>query len=78
MSFEEGIRATDAAEMRRAGIDTSKAAELIGRAWLVQTFKHGFVHCDPHAGNVLVRLRNKREPPRDNAAPQAPQANRVS
>ena len=55
MTFEEGFNATDRDAMVDAGIDTAAAAELIGRTWLNQTYQHGFVHCDPHAGNVLVR-----------------------
>jgi len=58
MSFEEGFSAADAQSIEAAGIDTAAAAKLIGAAWLEQTYRHGFVHCDPHAGNVLVRRFN--------------------
>ena len=60
MTFEEGFNATDRDAMVDAGIDTAAAAELIGRTWLNQTYQHGFVHCDPHAGNVLVRKFKKK------------------
>jgi aarF domain-containing kinase len=68
MSFEEGFNATDKNAMVEAGIDTAAAAELIGRTWLNQTYRYGFVHCDPHAGNVLVRRHIKNG--RDTGRPQ--------
>ena len=55
MTFEEGINGTQRDAITAAGIDTRATAVLISRAFCAQTFSHGFVHCDPHAANVLVR-----------------------
>lgn len=27
----------------------------VSQAFAEMTFKHGFVHCDPHAANLLIR-----------------------
>jgi len=55
MEFEEGCNATDVEEMKKQGIPLYKVAELISTAFNEQIFKHGFVHCDPHPANVLIR-----------------------
>ena len=43
----------EGAQYTIAGLDTGAVARLIGKSWLKQTFRHGFVHCDPHAGNAV-------------------------
>ena len=55
MDFEEGVNGTRRADIAASGVDPAAAARLISRAFCAQTFAHGFVHCDPHAANVLVR-----------------------
>ena len=41
----------------KTGLDPAEVAELVGETFNEQIFQHGFVHCDPHPGNVLVRPR---------------------
>ena len=40
------------------GIDRSLLSKRVGQMYADMIFHHGFVHCDPHPGNVLVR-KNK-------------------
>lgn len=55
MSFEEGFKVTDLEKLKENGICPSKVARLVSTVFCKQIFLHGFVHCDPHPGNVLVR-----------------------
>lgn len=52
MSYETGVNAISF----KGDLKTRrKAAELITKAFAVQTFQIGLCHCDPHGANVLVR-----------------------
>jgi aarF domain-containing kinase len=55
MRFEDGLRVTDAAGLRRAGLSPSRASALLSEAFLTMVFTGNFVHCDPHPGNILCR-----------------------
>lgn len=55
MQFEEGFRATDIESIDRAGISRRAVAKLISSIFNAQIFESGFVHCDPHEANVLLR-----------------------
>jgi len=55
MSFEEGCYVTNVGRIRGMGVDPAWVSATLSRAFNDQIFRHGFVHCDPHAGNVLVR-----------------------
>ncbi|XP_077215011.1 ABC2 homolog 9 [Tasmannia lanceolata] len=55
MEFMDGAGITDVNAIRRLGIQPKEVAKLISQAFAEMTFKHGFVHCDPHAANMLVR-----------------------
>ena len=55
MSFERGISATNVKEMHEAGIDLKKAARIISESFSQMIYEHGFVHSDPHPGNIFVR-----------------------
>lgn len=57
MSFEEGVRMTDVAALREMGVSTASVTRLLSECFCSQIFEGGFVHCDPHPGNVLVRTR---------------------
>eukprot|EP00959_Pyramimonas_sp_CCMP1952_P135465 2834290-Pyramimonas_sp.AAC.3 len=51
----EGVNATDVDGIRNMGLDLGQVANLIARTFCHQCFHTGFVHCDPHAANILVR-----------------------
>ena len=55
MSFEEGISVTKVKEMDKQGIDLKKLAQTISETFNHMIFEEGFVHGDPHPGNMHVR-----------------------
>jgi predicted unusual protein kinase regulating ubiquinone biosynthesis (AarF/ABC1/UbiB family) len=48
------IKITDYAAITDAGIDRAQLAERLVAAYLKQIFEDGFVHADPHPGNLFV------------------------
>ncbi|XP_022765004.1 putative ABC1 protein At2g40090 isoform X2 [Durio zibethinus] len=55
MEFMDGAQVNDVITIRRLGIQPNEVARLVSRTFAEMIFKHGFVHCDPHAANLLVR-----------------------
>ncbi|KAM4625939.1 aarF domain-containing protein kinase 1 [Polymixia lowei] len=55
MDFAEGGHVNDRDYMRRHSINVNQISENLGKMYSEMIFVHGFVHCDPHPGNVLVR-----------------------
>ncbi|XP_029900933.1 aarF domain-containing protein kinase 1 [Myripristis murdjan] len=55
MDFAQGGQVNDRDYMRRHGINVNEISENLGKMYSEMIFVHGFVHCDPHPGNVLVR-----------------------
>ncbi|XP_015273844.1 PREDICTED: uncharacterized aarF domain-containing protein kinase 1 [Gekko japonicus] len=55
MEFMEGGQVNDKAYMERNGINVSELSRNLGKLYSEMIFVNGFVHCDPHPGNVLVR-----------------------
>ncbi|XP_057980529.1 putative ABC1 protein At2g40090 isoform X2 [Malania oleifera] len=55
MEFIDGAQVNDVKTIQRLGIQPSEVAKLVSTAFAEMMFKHGFVHCDPHAANLLVR-----------------------
>lgn len=50
----EGIRVSDTARLRAAGVDLEEIARRGADIWLEMIFINGFYHADPHPGNVVV------------------------
>ena len=50
----EMVRCNDAAELKKRGFDPRKVGSAIAGVFAEMVFTHGFVHGDPHAGNVYV------------------------
>ncbi len=48
------IKITDYADITAAGIDRSEVARRLFDMYLKQIFEDGFVHADPHPGNLFV------------------------
>jgi len=55
MSFEPGIPVTSVKALDAEGIDLKKCSRLISEAFNHMIYEIGFVHCDPHPGNLHVR-----------------------
>ncbi|KAL7576744.1 hypothetical protein ACA910_005660 [Epithemia clementina (nom. ined.)] len=57
MEFEEGAKATDIKALREMGLRRQDVATLVSSVFASQIFSgpKGWVHCDPHPGNLLVR-----------------------
>ena len=50
-----GIKITDVEAMTTVGIDQSEVALTCAGCLLLQIFKEGFFHADPHPGNLFVQ-----------------------
>jgi predicted unusual protein kinase regulating ubiquinone biosynthesis (AarF/ABC1/UbiB family) len=55
MQFMDGIKITDVAALRSAGVDTDRVARILVESYCEQVLAHGFFHADPHPGNLLVQ-----------------------
>ena len=55
MSFEEGVYVNDFRGMKELGVDLADVARTVSSVFCEQIFRYGFVHCDPHQHNLLVR-----------------------
>lgn len=50
------IRISDHAALTAAGVSLPAVAKRLYRAYMEQIFVHHFVHCDPHPGNLFIRV----------------------
>ncbi|XP_027958371.1 uncharacterized aarF domain-containing protein kinase 1 isoform X3 [Eumetopias jubatus] len=57
MEFVDGGQVNDRGYMERNKIDVNEISRHLGKMYSEMIFVNGFVHCDPHPGNVLVRKR---------------------
>ncbi|XP_067336379.1 aarF domain-containing protein kinase 1 isoform X3 [Channa argus] len=55
MEFAEGGQINDKDYMKKHSVNVNELSENLGKLYSEMIFVHGFVHCDPHPGNVLVR-----------------------
>lgn len=62
MEYVEGVKITDRAGLERAGIDPSALARLINDVYAEQLLRLGWLHADPHPGNLLAQARAGAEP----------------
>ncbi|OUL25537.1 AarF/ABC1/UbiB kinase family protein [Nostoc sp. 106C] len=59
MEWINGIKLTQAAEIKAKGIDARYLIEVGVQCSLRQLLEHGFFHADPHPGNLLATLDGK-------------------
>lgn len=59
MEFCEGGQVNDCNYMVENSINTKEVSEKIGQLYSEMIFVNGYVHCDPHPGNVLVKKVDK-------------------
>ncbi|PRQ59430.1 putative cadmium-transporting ATPase [Rosa chinensis] len=55
MEFIDGAQVNDVKTIKKLGIRPDEVARLVSETFAEMMFKHGFVHCDPHAANLIVR-----------------------
>jgi predicted unusual protein kinase regulating ubiquinone biosynthesis (AarF/ABC1/UbiB family) len=55
MEYVPGTKISDVEELDRRGVDRSKVAERVERAYLQMIIEDGVFHADPHPGNLAVR-----------------------
>ena len=55
MSYMDGIPITNVAKLKAAHINLKDVARLLTEAYCKQIFQFGFVHADPHPGNILIQ-----------------------
>ncbi|KAL8228635.1 hypothetical protein R6Q59_000563 [Mikania micrantha] len=60
MEYCRGQRVDDLNYIQDMGIDPRKVAKMLMEAFAEMIFVHGFVHGDPHPGNILVSLDEKQ------------------
>jgi predicted unusual protein kinase regulating ubiquinone biosynthesis (AarF/ABC1/UbiB family) len=60
MELMDGIKITDAAALRAAGVDLAWVARTLADVFAEQILAHGFFHADPHPGNLLVQPSGPR------------------
>lgn len=58
MEFVRGAKIDDGPGLRAAGVDPREAAEALADTFARTLLCHGFVHGDPHPGNMLVRRQS--------------------
>ncbi len=54
LDYLPGTKITNVTALQSLGIDTAAVARRATEAYLVQILKHGFLHSDPHPGNIAV------------------------
>lgn len=55
MEFVDGINIDHKSRLEQAGISPKEASELLADCFSRQIFEFGFIHADPHSGNVFAR-----------------------
>ena len=54
MEYCTGCHINDVENLRRQNVDVYDVSNKIGQMYSKMIFDDGYVHCDPHPGNVLV------------------------
>jgi len=57
MEFMNGGQVNDMEYFKDNSIDCNHVSKLLGKLYSEMIFIHGFVHCDPHPGNIFVRWK---------------------
>lgn len=54
MEYVPGVKINNIEEIDRRAIDRKLLAKRSAEAYLTQLCRHGFFHCDPHPGDLLI------------------------
>ncbi|XP_044979810.1 putative ABC1 protein At2g40090 [Hordeum vulgare subsp. vulgare] len=55
MEYIDAKEVTDVKGIKDLGMRPVDVSNLVNKAFAEMIFKHGFVHCDPHAANMMIR-----------------------
>ncbi|CAI0415831.1 unnamed protein product [Linum tenue] len=55
MEYIDGAHVNDIKTIHKLGLKPKEVSTLVSQAFAEMMFKHGFVHCDPHAANLIIR-----------------------
>lgn len=55
MEYMDAKEVTDVKGIKDLGVCPVDVSNLVNKAFAEMIFKHGFVHCDPHAANMMIR-----------------------
>jgi predicted unusual protein kinase regulating ubiquinone biosynthesis (AarF/ABC1/UbiB family) len=56
MEYVPSIKISDISQLNKRGYDLTVVADTLVNVFLHMIIKHGYVHCDPHPGNIGVSL----------------------
>ncbi|KAI4375526.1 hypothetical protein MLD38_013384 [Melastoma candidum] len=59
MEFCKGTKVDDVEQLEKMGVDPQKVAHSLVEVFAEMIFVHGFVHGDPHPGNILVSSKGQ-------------------
>jgi predicted unusual protein kinase regulating ubiquinone biosynthesis (AarF/ABC1/UbiB family) len=59
MEYLPGIKITDVEKLRENGFEPKKLAETLIKTFLDIMLKYGYVHADPHPGNISVNKKGQ-------------------
>ncbi|WIA14941.1 hypothetical protein OEZ85_001652 [Tetradesmus obliquus] len=60
MEWIDGLKVNDSAALRAARISPHAVGRAMDEAFAEMTFVHGYIHSDPHPGNIMVRPTGRR------------------
>lgn len=56
MEMMKGVKVSEIEEIKKMGLELKDVAYTLSRAFNEMIFVHGFIHCDPHPGNIFVNF----------------------
>lgn len=59
MDYIQGGQVNDLDYMKKHKIEPFEVSDKLGQLYSEMIFIHGFVHSDPHPGNILIRKNPK-------------------
>ena len=59
MQFLPGFKINESERLKYEGIDLNRVNSEIYKIFMEMIYKHQFVHCDPHPGNILINQDKK-------------------
>lgn len=60
MEWVSGHKVNDDNALRKSKISPRAVGLEVDKAFAEMTFIHGFIHADPHPGNMIVRPKGRR------------------